>query len=206
MNKKILIVIFIILLVAAGFVIKTFVLDNGLTTVQVGDDKFKVNVEDVKANKGFAASDKNGNITPLPDNDPIVSEAVDIVTKAIVATSDRDWQTIEGNEGYEFLTEGLIDNLVNDQDDINLTKNGYVVSEKATKSSNIEITNVVVYPDKRVYVQVEWDTTLTATNDPDYEKQYGFKTGKVGDTKHDIWEFELIPVNEEYKIYSFSSI
>jgi hypothetical protein len=163
---------------------------SGVNTVTTPDGtKYKINEEAIKANVGFAKSDEDGNLTVLPENDPDATAIAGIVMAWADLTGNRSWENITGDEEYHLYTDGLKAELINNQNDIQNTKIGYIAHQTSAKAENIKATNVVLLSDTKAYAVVEADGTLLHSADLESAARVGFDG--IGSTKHDITEFEL---------------
>lgn len=202
-NKKniaitILMVVAIVVFTACGAT------DTKTVTGQDGTT-YKVDMQAVKANTGFASSDKDGKLTPLPKNDPDAVSAAAVVTAWADLTGNRSWENISGDEEYHLFSEELKEVLISEDDDINQTRMGYQSHETATKADNIKASNVVIFLNDSAYAVVEYDSTLIHSIDLEAAAEVGFDG--VDSTKHDRCEFELQKdENGDYKITSFNNI
>jgi len=159
---------------------------------------FKINGPLVDSYQGYGESDKDGKVTQIHKNDPRVVAVSDVVTQWADLTGNRSWETITGDEEYGLYSEGLVEALVNENDDINYTKNTHIADEMAYTSTNFTVPRVVMLPNGHALATVEYDQTLTHCNNEDSIKNNGFK--KIGDIVHCYTTFELLPVGGIYKI------
>ena len=206
MRKGITAVVIIALLGTGGYFAYNQIF-AGIKTVTAEDGtKYRINMEAVKENAGFAKSDADGNLTPLEENDPDAASVAAVVMEWADKTSNRSWEDVTGDEEYHLYSESLKKVLINEQDDINQTRMGYEAQQTATQASNIKATNVVIFSDgKHAYAVCEWDSTLLHSIDLEGAKEVGFDG--IGSTKQNRTEFELEKdSNGDWKITAVNNI
>lgn len=195
MRKRYLMMITMILTVA---LLATGCGSSDTRTVETADGtKYKINEEAIKSNIGFARSDEDGNLVPLPENDPDAVAVASVVMQWADLTGNRSWENISGDEEYHLYTDGVKQDLITNQNDINNTRNGFEAQQTTTKVENVKAGNVVLLPD-RAYAIVEYDMTLLHSIDLESAAAVGFDG--IGSMKHGKAEFELEKHDEEWKI------